>query len=126
MLQVSLFDFIVLQHSYVCPCQSASYPITGTFLASAVSHSISWLEGLVIKPWVGHVRADSKAFLFLLSMRAGGVGLNLQAADTVVMLDSDYNPQVDLQAQARCHRIGQLREVKGDYCSSIVHPWPAA
>ncbi|KAK9820162.1 hypothetical protein WJX72_006943 [[Myrmecia] bisecta] len=53
----------------------------------------------------------SKAFVFLLSIRAGGVGLNLQAADTVIMYDTDWNPQIDLQAQARAHRIGQKRQV---------------
>ena len=49
--------------------------------------------------------------VFLLSTRAGGVGLNLQAADTVIMYDTDWNPQIDLQAQARAHRIGQQKEV---------------
>ncbi|KAL3133545.1 hypothetical protein ABBQ38_007396 [Trebouxia sp. C0009 RCD-2024] len=53
----------------------------------------------------------SAVSVFLLSVRAGGVGLNLQAADTVVMYDTDWNPQIDLQAQARAHRIGQKREV---------------
>ncbi|KAL0021938.1 hypothetical protein WJX79_009166 [Trebouxia sp. C0005] len=53
----------------------------------------------------------SSVSVFLLSMRAGGVGLNLQAADTVIMYDTDWNPQIDLQAQARAHRIGQKREV---------------
>ncbi|KAF6263558.1 P-loop containing nucleoside triphosphate hydrolase protein [Scenedesmus sp. NREL 46B-D3] len=47
----------------------------------------------------------------MLSLRAGGVGLNLQAADTVIMYDSDWNPQIDLQAQARAHRIGQKQKV---------------
>jgi hypothetical protein len=47
-------------------------------------------------------------FVFLLSTRAGGLGLNLTAADTVIIYDSDWNPQNDLQAQARCHRIGEL------------------
>ncbi|CAN6478154.1 unnamed protein product [Victoria cruziana] len=56
-------------------------------------------------------KADSSAFIFLLSIRAGGVGVNLQAADTVVIFDTDWNPQVDLQAQARAHRIGQKRDV---------------
>ncbi|XP_057834125.2 uncharacterized protein LOC131044739 isoform X2 [Cryptomeria japonica] len=56
-------------------------------------------------------RPDSEAFLFLLSIRAGGVGINLQAADTVIIFDTDWNPQVDLQAQARAHRIGQKRDV---------------
>ena len=49
--------------------------------------------------------------LFLLSTRAGGQGINLAAADTVVLFDSDWNPQQDLQAQDRAHRIGQTRPV---------------
>ncbi|KAI3983237.1 hypothetical protein MKX01_013304 [Papaver californicum] len=56
-------------------------------------------------------RPDSPAFIFLLSIRAGGVGVNLQAADTVIIFDTDWNPQVDLQAQARAHRIGQKKDV---------------
>nr|CAD7453329.1 unnamed protein product [Timema tahoe] len=55
---------------------------------------------------------DSEYFLFLLSTRAGGLGLNLQAADTVVIFDSDWNPHQDLQAQDRAHRIGQQNEVR--------------
>ncbi|KFP29753.1 Chromodomain-helicase-DNA-binding protein 1-like, partial [Colius striatus] len=51
-------------------------------------------------------------FIFLLSARAGGVGMNLTAADTVIFTDSDFNPQNDLQAIARAHRIGQHRPVK--------------
>ncbi|XP_065863549.1 chromatin structure-remodeling complex protein SYD isoform X2 [Euphorbia lathyris] len=56
-------------------------------------------------------RSNSPYFIFLLSIRAGGVGVNLQAADTVIIFDTDWNPQVDLQAQARAHRIGQKRDV---------------
>ncbi|KAI7865257.1 SNF2 family N-terminal domain-containing protein [Spinellus fusiger] len=55
---------------------------------------------------------DSPYFIFLLSTRAGGLGLNLQTADTVVIFDSDWNPHQDLQAQDRAHRIGQTKEVR--------------
>ncbi|XP_043097824.1 chromodomain-helicase-DNA-binding protein 1-like isoform X2 [Puntigrus tetrazona] len=51
-------------------------------------------------------------FIFLLSTKAGGVGMNLTSADTVIFVDSDFNPQNDLQAAARAHRIGQTRPVK--------------
>ena len=50
--------------------------------------------------------------IFLLSTRAGGMGINLTSANVVVMHDIDFNPQNDMQAQDRCHRIGQTREVK--------------
>ncbi|VDP69124.1 unnamed protein product [Echinostoma caproni] len=54
---------------------------------------------------------NSKAFIFLLSTRAGGEGINLASADTVILFDSDWNPQCDLQALSRAHRIGQSRHV---------------
>lgn len=57
-------------------------------------------------------KPDSDRFVFLLCTKAGGLGINLTAADTVIIYDSDWNPQNDLQAQARCHRIGQLKMVK--------------
>jgi len=67
---------------------------------------------------VGQVDAwnddNSEYFIFILSTRAGGLGLNLQTADTVIILDSDWNPQQDLQAECRAHRIGQTKPVRFD------------
>ncbi|CAM6102358.1 unnamed protein product [Calypogeia fissa] len=56
----------------------------------------------------------SEDFCFLLSTRAGGLGINLATADTVIIFDSDWNPQNDLQAMSRAHRIGQ-RDVVNIY-----------
>jgi SNF2 family DNA or RNA helicase len=54
---------------------------------------------------------DDGVFVFILSTRSGGVGMNLTGADTVIFYDSDWNPAMDLQAQDRCHRIGQTKDV---------------
>ncbi|XP_076661039.1 lymphocyte-specific helicase [Halictus rubicundus] len=73
------------------------------------------LDGLVKleerKRNIESFNSDPNVFLFLLSTRAGGVGLNLTAADTVIIYDSDWNPQMDIQAMARCHRIGQTKPI---------------
>ncbi|KAG2015382.1 SNF2-family ATP dependent chromatin remodeling factor snf21 [Coprinopsis cinerea AmutBmut pab1-1] len=74
------------------------------------------LDGMVgsdlRKKAIAHFNAEnSPDFAFLLSTRAGGLGINLETADTVIIFDSDWNPQNDLQAMARAHRIGQKSHV---------------
>ncbi|KAF4046688.1 Helicase conserved C-terminal domain [Phytophthora infestans] len=59
----------------------------------------------------GSANDDDNVFVFMLSTRAGGLGINLIAADTVIFYDSDWNPQQDNQAMDRCHRIGQKNEI---------------
>ena len=54
---------------------------------------------------------DNQVFIFILSTRSGGLGINLVGADTVIFYDSDWNPAMDAQAQDRAHRIGQTRDV---------------
>lgn len=56
-------------------------------------------------------QTNPELFIFLLSTRAGGLGINLTAADTVIFYDSDWNPTIDSQAMDRAHRLGQTRQV---------------
>ncbi|ORD99281.1 INO80 [Hepatospora eriocheir] len=70
------------------------------------SSKISYRKDVVEK-W----QNDKSIFIFILSTRAGGVGLNLTAADTVIFYDSDWNPTVDQQAMDRVHRLGQTKNV---------------
>ncbi|OAL50586.1 hypothetical protein IQ07DRAFT_587238 [Pyrenochaeta sp. DS3sAY3a] len=80
------------------------------------NYSFQRLDGTVPaserKIAIDHFNAPgSDDYCFLLSTRAGGLGINLMTADTVIIFDSDWNPQADLQAMARAHRIGQLKPV---------------
>lgn len=56
-------------------------------------------------------KPGSSKFIFMLTTRAGGLGINLASADIVILYDSDWNPQMDLQAMDRAHRIGQKKQV---------------
>merc|ERR1711981_210891 len=56
-------------------------------------------------------QSEDDIFAFLLSTRAGGLGINLTAADTVIFYDSDWNPTIDQQAMDRAHRVGQTKQV---------------
>ncbi|KAM7276803.1 hypothetical protein ACFE04_018669 [Oxalis oulophora] len=68
---------------------------------------------------------ETDCFIFLLSIRAAGRGLNLQSADTVIIYDPDPNPKNEEQAVARAHRIGQTREVKVIYMEAVVDKIPS-
>jgi ATP-dependent DNA helicase len=76
--------------------------------ACRIDGSIPWQER---QANIRDFNSDASTWLFLLSTRAGGLGINLTAADTVIIYDSDWNPHQDLQAMDRCHRIGQQRPV---------------
>ncbi|XP_033870766.3 chromodomain-helicase-DNA-binding protein 1 isoform X1 [Acipenser ruthenus] len=87
----------------------AEYLKSRQFLFQRLDGSI---KGEMRRQALDHFNAEgSEDFCFLLSTRAGGLGINLASADTVVIFDSDWNPQNDLQAQARAHRIGQKKQV---------------
>jgi len=80
-----------------------------------MGYRFSRIDGTMSQPerqqQIESFNSDPEVFLFLLSTRAGGQGINLSSADTVIIYDSDWNPQMDIQAQDRCHRIGQTKPV---------------
>ncbi|CAJ0964729.1 unnamed protein product [Ranitomeya imitator] len=80
---------------------------------SQMTSMLGYINGLLLLQEIQmrEFNTDPDVFIFLVSTRAGGLGINLTAADTVIIYDSDWNPQADLQAQDRCHRIGQTRPV---------------
>lgn len=97
------------------PSQESESPVTTT----AVSDASSWPTAASqqhdrqrIDAEEVEVVEDEPINCFLISKIAGGVGLNLQVADTVILLDTDYNPQRDAQALARVYRVGQTKHVK--------------
>jgi ATP-dependent DNA helicase len=73
-----------------------------------IDGSVQWQER---KEQMDKFNSDPSYNVFLLSTRAGGLGINLTAADTVIIYDSDWNPHQDMQAMDRCHRIGQTKPV---------------
>ena len=89
--------------------------ILETYAVSLRHHATCRIDGSIPQSsraeQIKAFNTDPSTRLFLLSTRAGGQGINLVAADTVILFDSDWNPQQDLQAMDRAHRIGQTRPV---------------
>jgi SNF2 family DNA or RNA helicase len=83
---------------------------------STTSYNVSYLDGAMSYAdrarSVDDFNANSSQFVFLISTRAGGVGLNITSANKVVVFDPNWNPSFDLQAQDRAYRIGQTRDVE--------------
>ena len=80
------------------------------------SYNVSYLDGSMSyedrATAVDEFNSDPRQFVFLISTRAGGVGLNITSANKVVVVDPNWNPSYDLQAQDRAYRIGQVRDVE--------------
>jgi len=68
-----------------------------------------WVDCVSSQEMIDRFNTDSSIFVFLLSTKAGGLGINLSAANVVILHDLDFNPYNDKQAEDRCHRIGQKR-----------------
>ncbi|KAK8174469.1 DNA excision repair protein [Phyllosticta citribraziliensis] len=83
---------------------------------TTTTYSVSYLDGAMTYDQraqeVSDFNADPQQFVFLISTRAGGVGLNITSANKVVVFDPNWNPAYDLQAQDRAYRIGQTRDVE--------------
>ncbi|KAJ4957279.1 hypothetical protein NE237_014062 [Protea cynaroides] len=85
--------------------------LDGSIRAEERFAAIRSFSGKLVRDTLNTNADQHAAFIFLISTRAGGVGLNLVAADTVIFYEQDWNPQVDKQALQRAHRIGQMNHV---------------
>lgn len=90
--------------------------LKGLFDVDGTKYNFSYLDGSMKyedrSKAVADFNADSNQFVFLISTKAGGVGLNITSANKVVIMDPNWNPAHDLQAQDRAYRIGQTRDVE--------------
>jgi len=80
-----------------------------------------WIDFVCSQEMIDAFNTDESIFVFLLSTKAGGLGINLTAANVVILHDIDFNPYNDKQAEDRCHRIGQKRlEVTNSLLTFVV------
>ncbi|ROV96405.1 hypothetical protein VSDG_05450 [Cytospora chrysosperma] len=90
--------------------------ILGHLFRSTTAYSVSYLDGELSyadrQTEVDNFNTDPARFIFLISTKAGGIGLNITSANKVVVFDPHWNPSYDLQAQDRAYRIGQVRDVE--------------
>ena len=90
--------------------------LRGLFDVDGTKYNFSYLDGSMKyeerSKAVADFNADPEQFVFLISTKAGGVGLNITSANKVVVVDPNWNPAYDLQAQDRAYRIGQTRDVE--------------
>lgn len=90
--------------------------LRGLFDVDGTKYNFSYLDGSMKyddrAKAVADFNADPEQFVFLISTKAGGVGLNITSANKVVVVDPNWNPAYDLQAQDRAYRIGQTRDVE--------------
>ena len=90
--------------------------ILGHLFRSTTAYTVSYLDGELSyvdrQKEVDNFNTDHERFIFLISTKAGGVGLNIASANKVVVFDPHWNPSYDLQAQDRAYRIGQVRNVE--------------
>ncbi|KAL0207101.1 hypothetical protein P9112_012812 [Eukaryota sp. TZLM1-RC] len=108
-------DLISKDHRILIFSQFTSLLDVVEAFCSALNLDFCRLDGSVAtlerQPIIDLFNTDQSIKIFLLSTKAGGVGINLTSADTVIFFDSDWNPQNDSQAEDRCHRIGQTKPV---------------
>jgi hypothetical protein len=122
-LESSLGNFPFIMHTLLCYyALLPSCPLHGALIQLSSLQSLLQFWQLPSSSGLFPLLATADIFIYLLSIRAAGRGLNLQSADTVVIYDPDANPKNEEQAIARSHRIGQNKEVRVIHLEAVADP----